>query len=291
MQPDPYERFWQQFDEVHAKQPGKTYRVWPPEAQPYSGVPPEYVYEAGRMLCRTEHVDQVRSQLDALDATYATVDPELTVITVPVDVDIPTNVRAINTATGQQREAYLRLNHLVSISPVNLCPADEPVPVAVDAQPWPPRVPDMSVGAGIEILVIDTGMPADFLDNHPWLAGVQVPPPDQRIHFLRDPTEPVPGRPGAERIKEYAGHGMFIAGVLGSVAPGAKIHVSNALQNGGALPETELGAVLLEALGALPHWPHIISLSAGCPTMDGQPLLGLDGFLAELARHPETGIY
>ena len=285
MERDPYERFWQQFDEVCDKQPGKRFTVSPPEARPGSGIAPEIVYETGRMLCRTEHVEGVRAHLDPLGAGFEEMSPALTMITVPDDVDIPAHVRAANAAfaavPGAPVPAPLAPNHLVSIAPVNLCPADEPVPVARDAEPWPPRVLDPGVGQGIDILVVDTGLIPDHLTGHPWLAGV-VPPQPGDTTVLRRPFR------DDGLIKEYSGHGTFIAGVIGAAAPGATIHLSNALQNGGALLETELGAILLDVLGAMPRWPHIISLSAGAPTLDGQPLMGLEGFLAELDRHPET---
>lgn len=133
-----------------------------------------------------------------------------------------------------------------------------------------------------------------YLNGHPWLAGVVDGEPEG---FYRGGAGSTRERAGDthwygsydERglIKQYAGHGTFIAGIIGSAAPSAKIRVSNALDRAGAMLETDLGNALLAVLGTGP-WPHIISLSAGGPTHDGHPLLGLNAFFAELDKHPET---
>jgi subtilisin family serine protease len=293
MQSYPYERFWQQLDEVHRTQPGKTYKVWPPEARPGSPVAPEYVYEAATMLCRatSPYRDWVLAHLDPVMAGHVRVGDDLELITLDPDLDVPPQVRAVRAAHrhahGDEADAseapLVTPNHLVSITPVNVCPADEPVPVAVDAQPWPPVVPDPSAGDRIHILVVDTGMvpdyvtDPDYLRRHPWLAKVDVLPDDIRAPF----------DPGSGLIKEYAGHGTFIAGVIGAVAAGATIRVSRALMNAGAMSEADFGQTLLRVLGD-DDWPPIISLSAGAPTMDGLPLLGLGSFMAELDSRPDT---
>jgi Subtilase family len=279
MEPDPYERFWDQLDEVKVKQPDKRFKVSPPEAERGSRVAPEYVYEAGRILSRTRHLDRIRSRLSVPAEEATEITDELTLLTVAEDVEIPVHARAVNAAcaaeVGGPERQFAGPNHVVSITPVNMCPADEPVPVDRYAQPWPPRVTEPAVGAGIRILVVDTGLFPDYLDGHAWLAGAEP------VGGFRQPLEP------SGLIKEYAGHGTFIAGVIGCVAPGATIQVSNALQLGGALTETQLGTTLLGVLGD-GEWPQIISLSAGSPTMDGLPLMGLDSFFTRLAEHPNT---
>jgi subtilisin family serine protease len=276
---DPYERFWDQLDEVKLKQPDKRFKVSPPEAERGSGVAPEYVYEARRILCRKGHLGPIRRDLGVPNEVVAEITDDLTVLAVADDVDIPARARAVNAARaaelGGPERQFAGPNHVVSITPVNMCPADEPVPVDRDAQPWPPRVTDPAAGAGIRILVVDTGLFPGFLDGHPWLASAEP------VDGLRQPLE------ASGLIKEYAGHGTFISGVIGCVAPGATIQASKALENGGALTETQLGTRLLEVLGD-GEWPHIISLSAGSPTMDGLPLMGLQDFLTKLAEHPKT---
>ncbi len=282
MQPDPFRRFWQQLDEIN-RQRGKTFVAWPPEAAPGTAVAPEYVYEAGKILCRGVHVDEVVGRLRAPVTGMAAVTPEFTVLDLAATENVPQRVREINAAGPIDGKRASSLNHLVGITPVNICPADEPVPVGKDAPPWPPRATDDRAGTGVSVLVVDTGMIPDYLDGHPWLAGVVEPPPQRQSGFFRQtPLDPVTGL-----IMEYHGHGAFICGVLGCVAPGATIRVHNALERGGALDEATLGDLLLRVLDE-EGWPDIISLSAGASTQDGLPLMGLEGFLAELATHDGT---
>jgi subtilisin family serine protease len=172
---------------------------------------------------------------------------------------------------------------------VNICPADEPVPVSADAKPWPPRTVDATAGAGVSILVIDTGVPADHAVTHPQIGGLVITDPvtSHRTDFTELVSLPPPFDE-VRVIKEYAGHGLFIAGILSCVAPGAEIRPSNALQHAGAMPEADFGEALMYALDAQPEWPDIISLSAGCPTMDGLPLQGLEDFRQALREHPRT---
>lgn len=253
---------------------------------------PQYAYERGTVLCRSAHADEVWTRLGQAPRTRRTVGG-CTLITVDDDADVIGHARTMNSAWAAEGNAggpLVTPNHLVSItSHVNICPADEPVPVAADAEPWPPRTDDPTAGAGVSILVIDTGVPEDHATTHPQIGGIQFGDPARALRM--DPTElvtlPVP--PGqVEVIKEYAGHGLFIAGILSCVAPGAQIRPSNALQHAGAMPEAEFGQALMDALDAQPEWPDIISLSAGCMTMDGLPLHGLEVFRQALAEHPRT---
>lgn len=292
MAPDPYVRFWQQLDEINRQLGPRTFVAWPPEAYPGSGVAPEYAYERRIVLCRTAYADEVVTRLGGAPRERQTVGG-CTLISVDDDVDVIGYARSMNSAWAAEGNAggpLVTPNHLVSItSHVNICPADEPVPVAADAEPWPPRTGDPTAGAGVSILVIDTGVPADHGVAHPEIGGLVITDPDQS--HRTDFTEPVPlpVAPGEVTvIKEYAGHGLFIAGILSCVAPGAEIRPSNALQHAGAMPEAQFGKALTDALDAWPEWPDIISLSAGCPTMDGHPLQGLEDFRQALAEHPRT---
>jgi hypothetical protein len=60
-------------------------------------------------------------------------------------------------------------NHVLSISPVHLCPATEPEAVPADAAPLPSLGP--AAGSGVSIHVVDTGLLADA-GSHRWLEGV-----------------------------------------------------------------------------------------------------------------------
>jgi Subtilase family len=153
------------------------------------------------------------------------------------------------------------LNHLLSICPVNLCPGDEPMPVPPAAPPKPAWNEGSMDGQHATVRVIDTGMADGWRDGHRWLT-------------TPDPSE-VDGDPnpndGAE-IELYGGHGEFIAGVLRCVAPRAEVWVSDELKWAGAATEFDIRNAILDTLAGKKHpVPHVIVLSAGCTTLDGNP--------------------
>src|SRR5258705_4669293 len=153
-------------------------------------------------------------------------------------------------------------NHVLSVSPVHLCPATEPEPVSQGAAPDPGICPRRE-GDGGFIYVIDTGL-LDDAHTHPWLAGVTGEPD----------VFPYPN------IPPYTGHGTFVAGVARCMAPAAQVRVARVLHHAGAQLETEIVKHMDSALG---DGPDIISLSAGGAGGKDLPPLG---FGARWARHP-----
>jgi subtilisin family serine protease len=298
MPTDPYGRFWQQLDEVRLQHPGVNYGVHPRHSEPGGSAAPRYVYESAKLLCRDNDIDRITPHLSRPVAEVRQVDPHVSLLTLdhddPAEIDLGEQITAVHRGLAhrysRQTPTLLTPHHLVSITPVDMCPADEPVPVQRYAAPWPEQSIDTGAGDGIEILVVDTGMVRGYLNGHPWLSGVIEGEPEGFYRGGSAPERAAQWHGSFDErglIKEYAGHGMFIAGIIGCAAPSARIRVSNALDRAGAMLETDFGTALLAALGT-GRWPHIISLSAGAPTHDGHPLLGLTGFLAELAKHPET---
>jgi subtilisin family serine protease len=229
----------------------------------------DFVYEEGALLVRDAYLDQVRTVvggggvMDGLiggvthyslaGAKMATVDEALTAIDSRVGAGAATP------------------NHLLSVSPVHLCPATEPDVVPADAAPLPGVGP--AAGSGVSVYVVDTGLLADAA-GHPWLAGVT------------GEEEKLPaGADGTVEIPPYAGHGTFIAGVARCVAPEAAVHVTNVLSLAGATLETEIVRHLDAALGL---GPDIISLSAGGTSRNDLPLLGFEMFWERYRKHKGT---
>ncbi len=181
--------------------------------------------------------------------------------------------------------------HFVSIAGGNLCPGDEPVP---DDGPLRPPQTAHDHGAGVKVIVFDTGLVHDYLD-HGWLAESRGRPHIPQVDGdVSAPGEELDGN----IVKPYVGHGTFIAGVLRCVAPGAEVHVTNPMRYLGSALEDELGVDILRTLRTR-GWPDIISLSAGTRINErpcrGWPslaepsrLLGLRDFVRELAEHAET---
>ncbi len=262
---------------------------------------PGYVYEKDVLLVRAEHLDDVMREVPAARLADS-------------DRRVPSGVRLMRLASNDEddrstvfaalghlnarRAEGLPLppgaatpNHIVSICHVNLCPADEPVSIlgnplsiAHEGRPDPPLRNEM-YGQGVSVKVIDTGLVTNWRDHttvYPWLSGADGEPRVAEIDGVDK------GEPGSDKvIEEYVGHGLFIAGVVRSVARQATVHVDAALQHAGAMLESDLGPALLYALGP-GEWPDIISLSAGVTSVDGSPLVGLCEFMSELHNRPGT---
>jgi subtilisin family serine protease len=167
----------------------------------------------------------------------------------------------------------------------SICPATEPTETGW-AEPWPRRnntIAGAGSGADVRVVVIDTGW------YHPDPA---VPAPDQPWSWLKGVTgDPEPGGifdpPNSNRLRAYAGHGTFVAGVIRSVAPGCSVHVLNLVidrnQPGGGVLESQLVDELFFAMHLdhsqeqcqtedVPYQlPHLINMSAGSPTREEIP--------------------
>lgn len=167
-------------------------------------------------------------------------------------------------------------NHVISIANVNMCPADEPAVTTAPLSLSPLTAP--ATPGGPHVLIVDTGLLSDRVEAFPYVDG------EHKAVTLDDDGY----------IREYVGHGTFIAQMLAGVAPGANVWVSNLLPDLGAAFDDVFGARLVDALESFKQknngtWPDIISLSAGSPAMDlDHPLPGHEPFLTQLAQHPET---
>lgn len=288
---DPFQRFWEQLAEVRRQHPGQSFLVEPAEATPGSGIQPRYVYEAGAVLVHEADMPRIRPHTAAPDGPSGV--PGVRKLLLDDDASVPAEVDRLNWLSRRDDQAtpaeppgrLASPNHLVSIAPVNLCPAGEPRPVPPVTPLWPLPHPQTGVtaGAGVSVLVIDTGFQPDFAADQPALADVTLLP--------GEPARVLVGPTGL--IKEYAGHGTFVTGVLRCAAPGTNVTVSSALQFAGAIMEDDLGgqilAILGEAQAADGRWPHIISISGGATSHDNRELAGLAPLLDELAtNHTDT---
>ncbi|MGW3210529.1 S8/S53 family peptidase [Streptomyces sp. NPDC001135] len=183
------------------------------------------------------------------------------------DDTVPHALRALREAEDRRGRRLVGRNHVVHIA-VNACPGDEPVPVA-RTQPANPAAEQGGYDAdsAVGVLVIDTGLVHDHR-SYPPLA-----------HTTGDAQQAETDADGV--LRQYVGHGTFIAGIVAAVAPHTAITVRGTLNDAGAILESEFGARLFEAVDQ-GGWPDIISLSAGTPTERGDGLIGLDAFMREL---------
>ncbi|MCA2213196.1 S8 family peptidase [Jidongwangia harbinensis] len=157
------------------------------------------------------------------------------------DADTFRAMADINDAAGDE---VARLEYAVHIAS-GCCPADEPTPVAPGAAPDPPVSADRTAGAGIRVVVLDTGFD----------------PAAATLSWMRDVQgDPDPGL-GAAVLPRYAGHGTFIAGVVRAMAPRAEVIVRQAFGPLGVVMESDLVAALERTLRY--DQPDVINLSGG----------------------------
>jgi hypothetical protein len=207
---------------------------------------------------------------------------------------------------------FARPDHLVHICGKGLiCPATEPAETGYTA-PWPSTPQGWEdVGEGVVVKVIDTGYdPATniLLDPNgpdvpanrlwPWLTDVAGDPEPGGMYLAQ------PGGGPSDELRAYAGHGTFVAGVIKTVAPKCSVEVLNLVidrtVSGGGVLESDLVNALYDALelkkflpkdgdgqgddepAELPVLPHLINMSAGCPSRLNVPLASFEslwGFL------------
>ena len=145
----------------------------------------DFVYEEGTLLVRDAYVDQVRSVVgggDVIDGLiggvthYSLAGARMATVTEAL--------AAIDSRIGAGAATP---NHVLSVSPVHLCPATEPEAVPADAAPLPSLGP--AAGSGVSIYVVDTGLLAD-VGSHRWLAGVTGE--EEKLAEATDGTAEIP---------------------------------------------------------------------------------------------------
>lgn len=289
MAPD---RFQEQFDQIQDAMGDDVVL-----AAGFVGPERMFLYQKGYVLARAEDADEVvsvvrdafvRDRGDDYQAENVRVERDEApggVLRIRVgepdrrersgDQDVSDALRAVEGLERDNNRRMVSRNHIVSIA-VNCCPGDEPVPVS-RCEPPNPSVAELSgePDVPVSVLVVDTGL-VDNYRSHPWMHRV-----------VGDGTKEVElDKEGI--LKQYVGHGTFIAGLVGVVAPGTDITVHGTLVNAGAICEKDLGDKLLGGMLPAERWPDIISLSAGTPSTCEETLLGLERFMDALLGHPET---
>ena len=266
-----------------------------------SGQPEEiqYIYRKGCILVREEAVAEVRSILDRYEDNVRRrrrgADRDDRTDTPPPSRErdrvenVVSGVRLLRLRGGLETHDALDLirvgnedfdipglgagmcapDHAVHISgDAVTCPATEPEPIGPGGAPYPPMAADPSAGAGIKVLVIDTGLDTEMSTTPFWMRGVT------------GETDPLVG-PGRV-LDPYAGHGTFIAGLVRAVAPRAEVRVLSFFNRGGATWESTLVQNLDRALAD--EHPDVISMSAGTRSYPGG-LLAFNVWGEQRLRH------
>ncbi|TWD79125.1 subtilase family protein [Kribbella amoyensis] len=228
------------------------------------------IYRTGSFLIRDRDLPRVRELFRGGRTDFPSIDG-LTRFQPDPKFEFPPDAPQAETLTRRYL-AYVdqvlgrgvaRLDHLVYACSVSPCPATEQLEVPPAVSPTPAPVGGDCDGRGVKVLVVDVGWTET---DAPWLAGVT----GEDEHPYSSGTN----------IRPYAGHGVFIAGVLRCVAPRTEIVVKAYLNRAGAAFGSDLVVKLDEGLA---ENPDLISLSAGAKTGDGSTLLAFDVFLERLA--------
>jgi subtilisin family serine protease len=222
-----------------------------------------YLYRTGSILVRDADVDRVQAVFDEAAEVQDSLINGLTRLGTPV----PT-LEALDRVEAALGRGVASPDHVLSITPLLACPANEPEEVLDTAEPDPGPSASRCDGAGIFVSVVDTGWLPDAPSQHAWLHDVDGD--------AEDPFDP------RGNIRPYVGHGTFIAGVLRCMAPRADVYVEGALTTAGATFESDLVRQLDEALGKA---PDVISLSVGTRTRHDLAPIGFDAFYETRLRH------
>jgi subtilisin family serine protease len=265
-----YERKYVAQIDLILREFGKDVEVYPRdwEKQPDGA---EYIYRTGVVLVRDEDVTRVtelfgggtpgEGGIGGLTRLFL---PEKTPPDTPEGATI--TQAFLGYADARLGRGVVTPEHLFYVCPsVSPCPATEPEEVAPGTPPDPVLpTPFMAAGAadgrGVKVVVLDVGWseaPAAY-----WLSGVT--------------GDPENAFDGSGRIRPYAGHGTFIAGVMRAIARNVEVVVKSYFTGAGAIWEFDLAQALDEVLDLA---PDIISLSAGTRTRFDLPSLGLDVFI------------
>ena len=164
-----------------------------------------------------------------------------------------------------------------TLLPNGLCAASQPkMKGGSGPHPAPRFLPargDSTLGAGVLIAVIDTGIWDDAeRRSDGWLDGV----PEARDRANIDPLDVV----GNDQLLDLgAGHGTFVAGLIRQVAPGADVVVFRALDTDGVGTDESVALAIEAAAGAK---ADIIHLSLAGPGFDGEEPPRINSAIANL---------
>lgn len=184
----------------------------------------------------------------------------------PAKVDV-CELTALLGAGGRHRRLSAAPNHLVLGQPMWWSgPADLPRPAA------PPPAPRAAAARrDVTVAILDTG-----LSPHPWYADAGW------YREQRDEVAEVLDADLDFELDAQAGHGTFIAGVVLTRAPAARLRARRVIGGDGVGDELEV----IRALEWLAEWGRadIVNISLGCHTYDDRPSPVLARAVAALGR-------
>lgn len=231
-----------------------------------------YLYREHALLVRDADVERVNSIVPIESVAHPN---KLLGLTRARILDPETSVEAACEAVDQALgEGVVTPDHIFYICATNTCPATEPEMVPFGAPPSPPVSTGPCDGEDVDVAVLDSGWLKNAAREHYWLAGVDG-----------DPEDPFRGHPA--RIMPYAGHGTFVAGVLRTMAPRARVEVRKTFEKFGARYESDL---VNQVYQELRREVDIISLDFGTNTRKDIRSLGFEIVGEQLRHYPGVAL-
>jgi subtilisin family serine protease len=233
----------------------------------------EYFHRPGELLVRLDQRDPLTKQLTELRAEQAEVHEALGVarFVLPADVDVHEGAALLRKVAGSAAAAGPH-HVLFGVPKFRGCPGRPPfrgAALELDGK--------SDAGNGVVIAVIDTGQAEQSLQLD-WVRD--------HVDVGADDIDLLDAAQDGELDFE-AGHGTFVAGVIGQVAPGAKVLARRAIDTWGVTDDVAVA----EAVGrAIADGAHIVNLSLGGYAMDGAPPIALATVVGGAKKQQDGGV-
>ena len=213
-----------------------------PDLAAYTEPGREYAYRPSQILCA---IDDEPLLVERLSASGKMIAPGVWTTAENVH-ELVIELRRL----ADVRTPRVGPNHLLFGAPRFLgVPATDPAPAAAADLV---RRKNADAGAGVNVVVIDTGLDAEAR-TLPLLRAVDAEDPDD-IDLTGDVV------PDDGFLDDQAGHGAFVAGIIRQYAPGASVRVVKALDTDGVTDEVTVAKAIRRAAAA---GADIINLSLG----------------------------
>lgn len=221
----------------------------------------EYFHRPGELLVRRDALDRLRKDLDQLQVEQTNEDERSGVLTFRLAGQTSVHEAAQQLQKTAGDPSAVGPHHVFFGTPRwQACPGRPPfpgAPVALDDR--------AGAGEGVVIAVIDTGqaeqsMQLDWVRDH--------------VVVGQDDTDPLNVDDQPTYLDFEAGHGTFVAGIIGQVAPGAKVLARKAIDTAGVTDDLTVARSVRRAVD---DGAQVVNLSLGGYTLGDVAPVALSG--------------
>jgi hypothetical protein len=235
----------------------------------------EYFHRPGELLVRRDMLDRLRQDLARFPVEQTGEDEALGVATFQLSKESPVHDVSLELRKVAGDPTAAGPHHVLFGAPKwGACPGRPPfpaAPVSLDARG--------GSGEGVVIAVIDTGQAEQSLQLD-WM----------RDHVVvgQDDIDPLNVDDEPDYLDFEAGHGTFIAGIVGQVAPGAKVLARKAIDTSGVTDDLTVARAIR---GAIDDGAHVINLSLGGYSLGDVPPVALSGLLGGKEQRQDGPVF